>query len=159
MQKTPKAAPESTQLKYGFFIFQKIPGTPQASSLLFSANGTAPWAPGTRSNGEVKSRGPRKSLIFGESGGLGRPLIKWSCNQPCNPSAEREVRWQEIVSPSPFWNHLKLPEGRLERAQALLERPLGSWNRASSSLERASAQLERPKGSWNRAAGSIRNAR
>ena len=36
-------------------------------------------------------RGPRKSLIFGESGGLGRPLIKWSGNQPCDPSAERDV--------------------------------------------------------------------
>ena len=64
-----------------FFIFQKIFGTPQASSLIFSASGTplgapgtAPPAPsGTRSNGEVKSRGPRKSLIFGDSGGLGRP--------------------------------------------------------------------------------------
>ena len=30
-----------------------------------------------------------------------RPLIKWSGNQPCDPSAECEVRWQEIVSPSP----------------------------------------------------------
>ena len=131
-----------------FFIFQKILGTPQASGLLFSASGTPLGAPGTeppalsgtRSNGEVKSRGPRKSLIFGESGGqvqilsgppksfarMGsaesevgstaaelqviptflmnapRPLIKWSGNQPCDPSAEREVRWQEIVSPSPF---------------------------------------------------------
>ena len=28
-----------------------------------------PALSGTRSNGEVKSRGPRKSLIFGESGG------------------------------------------------------------------------------------------
>ena len=45
------------------------------------------------SNGEVKYRGPRKILIFGESGGLGRPLIKWSGNQPCDPSAEREVCW------------------------------------------------------------------
>ena len=34
----------------------------------------------------------------------------------------------------------------LERAQALLERPLGSWNRASGSLERAPAQLKRPLG-------------
>ena len=34
------------------------------------------------------SWGPRKSRIFGESRGLGRPLIKWSGISHCDPSAE-----------------------------------------------------------------------
>ena len=50
------------------------------------------------SNGEVKSRGPRKFLIFGESGGLGRPLIKWSGISHCDPSAECEVQLPIVIS-------------------------------------------------------------
>ena len=45
--KNTKAAPESLQLKCGFFIFQKIFGTPQAFGLRFSALGTARRAFGT----------------------------------------------------------------------------------------------------------------
>ena len=37
-------------------------------------------------------RGPRKSRIFGESRGLGRPLIKWSGISHCDPSAECECK-------------------------------------------------------------------
>ena len=49
--------------------------------------------------GSAKSRGPRKSLILGESGGLGRPLIKWSGNQPCDSSAERDVLAHTLPPP------------------------------------------------------------
>ena len=39
------------------------------------------------------SWGPRKSWIFGESRGLGRPLIKWSGISHCDPSAECECKF------------------------------------------------------------------
>ena len=86
----------------GDSISVPFPSPPESSARMGSAEsevGSTAAAAGHFAFPADNIGSPKELRSNGESGGLGRPLIKWSGNQPCAPSAERD---SPTLYPQPF---------------------------------------------------------
>ena len=114
---TQKAALESLQLKYGFCIFQKIPGTRLSALGTPSGLLERPKGSWNRASGSIWN-GPPLRGVRGILEPLGTPLGSWNRAAGSIWNARQRI-----------WNHLERAPALLEQSLRLyLERALAQWN-------------------------------